>query len=164
MIYHNKNRPRSHFKTQGSYGSWLVRHAGEFAGSVHNENTIGGLCYCRIRIYGKNYFAHRLIWLSKYGVNPKIIDHIDGNGLNNKLSNLREVSAKQNSLNRSAPVNGVKINGVYHRKKCNSWEASIKVDGTYKYLGRHKTLLDAACARISYENLVGGYRRGLNNE
>lgn len=46
--------------------------------------------YILVGIDGKQYYGHRLAWLYMTGEEPKdIVDHKDGNGLNNKWENLR---------------------------------------------------------------------------
>lgn len=57
----------------------------DFAGSVHGER------YYTISFQGKNYMCHRIVWEIKKGRIPSdlIIDHKDGNKLNNKIRNLR---------------------------------------------------------------------------
>lgn len=50
----------------------------------------------------KGYQAHRVIWALVYGICPadKLVDHIDGNPLNNKIENLRLVNPDTNQKNR----------------------------------------------------------------
>ena len=62
--------------------------------------SVGGAGYLYIGINGRIHTAHRIIWLWWYGYFPENqIDHIDRNKLNNKLSNLREVSQTCNNRN-----------------------------------------------------------------
>jgi hypothetical protein len=68
--------------------------AGEEIGHVTCEG------YRRVKIKGRMYLVHRLIWKLTYGVWPSYeIDHIDGDRLNNKLSNLRDVPKAMNQRN-----------------------------------------------------------------
>jgi len=51
-------------------------------------------------IDGKQFFLHRVVYSLFYKLSTdKVIDHIDGNSLNNKIDNLREVSQFLNSKN-----------------------------------------------------------------
>lgn len=78
------------------------------------------------------------------------IDHIDGNGLNNQIDNLRVVTKQQNAQNRKYSARGIsKYKGVscyslQTRKK--PWYARIKVKGNQKLLGYFLTEKEAALA------------------
>jgi hypothetical protein len=90
------------------------------AGSISN-----GYKYVLIR--PKNYLLHRIIFLLHHGFCPKVIDHIDGNGLNNKIENLREATLSQNQANykkRSTNKSGNK--NVYFYSAKNKWRAQVK--------------------------------------
>ena len=73
-------------------------------------------------------------------------DHINGNTLDNRKSNLRTVTRKQNMANvRSTPgVSGLR--GVWWHKGTEKWRAAIRVDGRRKSLGLFKDKNDAAIA------------------
>lgn len=74
--------------------------------------------YIRVRISGKEYRAHRIIWEMFKGAIEEgmLIDHIDGDVYNNRIENLRVVSRQQNNANRKVHANttglprGVTIN------------------------------------------------------
>lgn len=74
-----------------------------------------------------------------------IVDHIDRNPLNDKLSNLRWASHSQSQQNRS-PKKG-KFKGVYHsHSKKHPWWARIQVGRRPIHLGHFSTAEDAATA------------------
>lgn len=64
------------------------------------------------------------------------VDHIDGDGLNNRRENLRPATSSQNNRNakrRSDNTSGFK--GVTWRRRERKWAAQIRVDGKNMYLG-----------------------------
>lgn len=74
---------------------------------------------------------------------PKmIIDHIDGNGLNNQRSNLRIVTRRQNQQNRHENKTSI-YPGVNWNFKRNKWEAGIRINGKTKHLGYFDFELEA---------------------
>ncbi len=84
---------------------------------------------------------------------PKEIDHIDGNGLNNKWSNLRSVSHSINAKNQKKHKNNTSGNsGVTFRKDSNKWRARIMVNDKSISLGTFLKKEDALSARIEAEN------------
>jgi len=61
--------------------------------------------FMMLTLHGKQYKAHRVIWLMVYGEPmPKIIDHIDRNSANNQLANLREATPSLNAGNSTRHV------------------------------------------------------------
>lgn len=82
---------------------------------------------------------HRLIMGEPQG---KQIDHIDGNGLNNQISNLRICTNSQNHMNQRT-IRGVsQYKGVCRDR--GKWRAYITKDWKYHYLGRHDSEIEAA--------------------
>lgn len=77
----------------------------------------------------------------------KEVDHINGNGLDNRESNLRVCSRSQNARNRSHNRNSFsQLRGVGWHKKSMKWQAYIKVDGKSIHLGLFETKNEAAKA------------------
>jgi hypothetical protein len=74
-------------------------------------------------------------------------DHHNGNGLDNRRSNLRPTTTAQNSYN-SRPQIGTssRFKGVTWHKQARRWQASIKFDGKFRYLGLFVSEEDAAAA------------------
>lgn len=122
-------------------------HVGDVAGCLNNSG------YKVIRVYGKLYRNHRLIWLWHNGYMPENgIDHIDRNKNNNKIENLREVSKVCNARNCNlSRNNSSSITGVAWLKKKGAWRASISILGKSIHLGLHDNILKAAKARWEAE-------------
>lgn len=56
--------------------------------------------YLRVKLKGKHYRLHRIIWMWVHGTFPvNEIDHINRNRMDNRLSNLRDVTRKVNANN-----------------------------------------------------------------
>jgi hypothetical protein len=108
------------------------KHNDRFGKTAGGDDGIG---YTRIKIRGRQYKAHILIWLIVTGSWPKeFIDHIDCNKKNNKIENLREADRSQNGANatkRTDNTSGFK--GV--SKEQGNWVASIKTNGRKIRLG-----------------------------
>jgi hypothetical protein len=80
---------------------------------------------------------HRVIMGEPLGLE---VDHIDGDGLNNRRSNLRAVTGQQNSRNaRVRRDNTTGFKGVSCIKPDQKWRATINVDGKRVWLGCFNT-------------------------
>lgn len=90
---------------------------------------------------GKQTIMHRLIMGAD---DYKLIDHKDGNGLNNQKSNLRFATLSENARNYSTPKNNsTGYKGVNFISK---YRAYIVIDKRQKFLGYFKTAEEAALA------------------
>lgn len=90
----------------------------------------------------KRLRMHRLIMGNPDGL---FVDHIDGNGMDNRKENLRVCTASQNSMNRAAVSKNVfGYKGVEKNGKSMRFSARIKVGGVRYYLGSFKTPKEAA--------------------
>ena len=103
----------------------------------------------------KQYKAHRLAWLLTHGEWPDVIDHIDLNPSNNKLSNLRNVGKSINGHNifEARKDNKIGIRGVSAKR--NKWRAVINHHGKQKSLGSFNTIEEAQEAYlVAKKNLI----------
>lgn len=89
--------------------------------------------YLQVRLEGKLWMLHRLIWLKMTGALPKgEIDHINGIRDSNEWSNLRDVSKYTNMQNRKRADKDSRtgILGVCFDKQHGKWRAQLRMDGT----------------------------------
>lgn len=116
-----------------------------------------GKSYVHISIDGKRYYAHRLVVLWFTGSLPKNqVDHIDGNGLNNRVENVREVNSVDNNRNRRrGKRNKSGVVGVQWHVGCRRWIANISVNSKLVHIGYFKRFDDAVAARKSAERRFG---------
>jgi len=112
--------------------------------------------YWEISIDSHSYVAHRLAWMYVHGVMPSgVIDHINRNKLDNRISNLRDVTSYLNSKNTglfSSNSSGVK--GAYFHKKQGTWIAYIADLGERHHLGCYSTKEEAEAARQGAERII----------
>ena len=76
-----------------------------------------------------------------------VVDHIDGNALNNLDSNMRVCTQQQNSLNRNKPNSkdsGSSYKGVIYLKNKKVYTARINFKGKCTFIGNYKTEIEAA--------------------
>lgn len=92
--------------------------------------------------------VHRVAWFLHHNNWPdKQIDHINGDGKDNRIENLRLTTSQQNNLNRKA-LKGTssKYKGVYWHKLTQKWCSSIKFNRIDRYLGVYVSEEEAARA------------------
>lgn len=112
--------------------------AGDKAGCVFCSRP--GAQYRVTTVGGKNYLAHRIIFLMHRGYLPEQIDHIDGNGMNNDIENLRAANHGQNQQNKGTQKNNTSgFKGVSWNKRAKKWRALIELDRKDHYLGYFDT-------------------------
>ena len=136
----NRLKELLHYDAESGIFTRLTRagreHIGSVAGRVPN---IDG--YKSIMLEGSRYQAHRLAWLYVTGAWPEgDIDHINGNKVDNMISNLRDVTRSVNMENqrRSRSDGSTGLLGVTMDPGGKA-RAQIMVQGRRKYLGLFKT-------------------------
>lgn len=96
--------------------------------------------YRRVRLNKRTHAAHRVIWEIFNGPIPDDlqIDHINGIRSDNRIENLRIVTARENSQNRVLHRNG-RLVGCSWNKRKHKWYAHLQVGGTIAHLGYFDT-------------------------
>lgn len=131
---------RQHFNYDPDTGVFWLKNP------VRGDGTgyVDDLGYRRFYFKGSYFRAHQLIWCYIYD-QWILVDHVDGDKLNNKLSNLRPATKAQNAMNakvRRDNISGYK--GVF--KAGLVWRAAIYVEGKAVSLGRFPTPAEAGAA------------------
>jgi hypothetical protein len=142
-----KYRPRHHFQTSHHWKRNSTIYAGKAAGTRRPDG------YIQIKLGGKKYFAHRLAYLFMTKSWPiEEIDHINHDRTDNRWSNIRAVSRRENGKNHSKnPRNTSGYTGV-SRTKWGTWRCSLRHEGQSQHIGTFDTLYEAAeASRRAYE-------------
>lgn len=149
---------------------WKMRTTGqckdERARKIFNTQFAGKEAFtCRMgskhlqgRINREAYLAHRVIWALVKGAWPAgQIDHINGNPIDNRMENLREVAGPENQRNmKRCSVNTSGATGVDWSSARGKWRArAVGPDGADVHLGRFVHFEDAVAARKAAEQRFG---------
>ena len=95
--------------------------AGDVAGGITSKG------YWRVMINYKEYPLHRIIFFLHHGYLPQVVDHINGNPLDNRIENLREATGQTNQYNRKCGVNNTSgCKNVSWNKKKNVWQVHLR--------------------------------------
>lgn len=115
--------------------SWNSRFSGKVAGFAKESR---GKHYVVVKIMGDRFFAHRIAFIHHVGsISEELeVDHIDGNGLNNSISNLRIVTKGENARNQKRYNNNESGTvGVSYSSLKSKWVAQIGYSGRVIHLG-----------------------------
>lgn len=113
------------------------------AGSVDKKG------YRRVKINGKEYREHRLIYAMHNNVVPRQIDHVDGDKANNFIENLRPADAKQNQYNRGlSKANSSGVKNVHWSKTRKKWIVAFKINGKDQFIGSFNDIEVAKIAAV----------------
>lgn len=120
--------------------------------SGKQAGSIVGNGYMIVGLGGRNYqLVHRVIWSLVYGEIPPdmVIDHLNGDRADNRISNLRVVSRADNLRNQKLRKdNKSGFPGIHFIKNKNKWVVKVNV-GTYS------SLEEAVARRKEVDALLG---------
>ena len=107
-------------------------HAFRYSGTVY------AVCHAK----GRTVYMHRMLMRPHRG---HVVDHTDGNGLNNRRCNLRVCTPRQNRANARPRGGSSRFVGAYRKR--DKWVAGITSRGKYYHAGQFDDEVEAARAR-----------------
>ena len=143
-----KRRPKEHYRYRTGPGI-NAKLAGKRAGNIFLGK------YRQIYLDGKTLYEHRVIYALCTGQWPVMVNHIDGNGLNNRFSNLIAGDYKSNGKNLRRYTNNKHGYTGIRPASGDRWEAHITEDGHWKHLGVFPDKASAIRARRAAERRMG---------
>jgi hypothetical protein len=105
-----------------------------------NRQALDTNGYFRVKLHGRCYFAHRIIFAIMTDKWPdQQIDHINGERCDNRWCNLREANFSENQQNTKLRRNSSGYMGVIWHKRDNKWQAQIMIENKFIWLGYFAT-------------------------
>ncbi|QEE37916.1 MULTISPECIES: HNH endonuclease signature motif containing protein [unclassified Methylobacterium] len=114
---------------------WNSKHAGNPAGYADER-------YVSVRLDGRLYRAHQIIWKMQTGDDAPMVDHEDTDGLNNRWDNLRLSTKSQNMGNHAGWKKKTLPRGVFAHQ--GRFKVLITANKKPKYIGMFGTVEEAA--------------------
>lgn len=130
-LFKELNKFKWHVAVKNS-GPYAVRNTRKLEYTIFNSSCI--------------YMTKYILFLkNKLNITiNKVIDHKNGNTLDNQYNNLRVCTNTQNIRNSKKPITNTSgIKGVYWDKNRNKWHAQIKVNNKVIFLGRFSSKIEA---------------------
>lgn len=113
--------------------------------------------YARANRNGKMVRLHRFLWELWGCPSTADIDHVNGDGLDNRRANLRPATRAQNMRNAGPMAHSRSgIRGVYFNRRIGRWYAQIRHQYAIRHLGHFDTKEAAAAARRAEEERLCG--------
>ncbi len=133
---------------EGNMKNWNSHYA-----DTEAFKQVGTSGYAFGAVFGTKAMAHRVAWAIHYGEWPSDqVDHINGDRLDNRIENLRQVDRFENAKNQKLHVSNksgrVGVSWVARRSK---WAAQIRSNGVQYNLGTFSTFEEAVEARAAAE-------------
>jgi len=131
---------------------WNTRYAGKTAGYVNQEG------YLFVKLDSEAYPAHRVIWALVNGEIPDYlgVNHIDGNKRNNRIANLRLVTASQKQVSRKRNKAKSLPKGIYWNGPRRRYHVDLKYKGERYYGGIYQSLNEAKAVLAAMQQRIHG--------
>jgi hypothetical protein len=144
-----RERPLHHFKSQHGCNRWNTMFSKKNAGCIGKYDG-----YIRVYIDNKVFSFHRILYYMYHKELPNdlVIDHINHDGADNRIENLRSATQFQNCRNKKSAMSNNKSSGIknitqrYTRRGALRYDVSVSVLGD-NYRGSFNTLEDALIFR-----------------
>lgn len=149
--YFFRERTDRYFSGEITRELWNRKYAGKQIGISINAKG-----YHCLHVARKTIMLHSLVWMLHYGEWPKhSIDHINGNRLDNRIVNLRDVPQTINNHNSFHKCNTTGVRGVSWLPKDKLWRARFRLH-KFTHLDKcFKSFDDAVAARRTFEEKFG---------
>lgn len=142
------------------YESYIRKHFRYENGVIYRDDREGGNGsldkdgYLIIKIKGKQFKAHRLVWFLCKGYFPvNEIDHINRNRLDNRIENLRDVTRLENARNKTPIINkDTGCRKIYKDK----YTKGLRAVYTFHYKGRTYRFRNLEDAKTKLYELESG--------
>lgn len=143
-----RKRPPELFESPAQASRWNGKNAGRRAFTACNGRCLHG------SIFAAHYKAHRVIWKMVHDEEPDVVDHINGDPLDNRLENLRNTSHSENMTNARRPSDNTSGHVGVNSSK-GMWQATITRHKRTHFLGRFTSIEEAVRARKAAEASLG---------
>lgn len=127
-------------------------------GPVVSMGTDG---YYRMKFDGKFYRTHRIIFFMSTGIDPaqQVVDHIDGNRLNNNADNLRSCTVAENLWNAQGKLKRDGLPKGISKLPNGEYRAAFLVNGELKEFYLHNLRAAEQCLRSLRNRYHGEFAR-----
>ena len=139
---------------------WVKSNVGKVAGRILNRVSAVWIISITSNGKKKELLLHRLIFYKAHGYLPnytenRIVDHIDGNSLNNRIDNLRDITMGNNKINSKLAINNTSgYTGVTWNKVQQQWLIQVNIGGIRKNGGwfdnKDHAILNCHHARMTH--------------